>query len=68
VKAIKLRRGWPHCALPCEKNLRRTLSQYSDAELQRFIDLRQVTNDLLKRAIDLQDDKRVRAFVDKRKQ
>lgn len=45
------------------KEFEERLSPYSDAEILRFIEFRSITNAILKKAIELQRDRRVRSFL-----
>jgi len=67
VRGIKLSGALVALRAAMRKEFEVTFSRYSDAELLRFIDFRKITNSLLKRAIELQGDRRVRSFVRNRK-
>lgn len=63
VKAIKIPPQLSELRRSVMKGLEDALSRYSDAELLRFIDFKNITNALLKRGVNLYDDKRVRSFI-----
>ena len=67
VKGIKLPASMVALRAAMKKEIEITLSRYSDTELLRFIDFRNITSALLERAIELQRDRRVRSFLKSRK-
>lgn len=67
VKGIKLSGPLVALRAAIRKEFEATLSCYGDAELLRFIEFRNITNALLKRAIELHRDRRVRSFLKRRK-
>jgi DNA-binding MarR family transcriptional regulator len=66
VKVVKIPAQLSELRTSMRNELGDTLSRYTDGELLRFIEFRNVTNALLKRSIGLQDDRRVRAYIHKR--
>jgi MarR family transcriptional regulator, organic hydroperoxide resistance regulator len=63
VKAIKMPTQLSGLRKSVTKGLEDALSRYSDAELLRFVDFKNITNAFLKRGINIYDDKRVRSFI-----
>jgi DNA-binding MarR family transcriptional regulator len=67
VKGIKLPRELSALRTAMKNEIEETLSPFSDKELLRFIEFRNMTSALLERAIELQGDRRVRTFIKKRR-
>ena len=63
VKGIKLSEDLLALRAAVRKEFEIALSRYGDAELLRFIELRTLSSSLLKRAIELHGDKRVRSLM-----
>jgi DNA-binding MarR family transcriptional regulator len=66
VKAIKMPTQLSALRRTVTKELEDTLLHYSETELLRFIDMKNITNAFLKRCINLYDDKHVRSFMNSR--
>lgn len=63
VKGKKLSGPLVELRAKIRKEFETTLSRYSDAEILQFIEFRNITNAILKKAIELQRDRRVRSFL-----
>lgn len=65
VKAVKLPSQLMALRTSARKELEDALSSYSDAELLRFIKLKNIMSDLLRKGIDASRSKRVRSLMRK---